>query len=76
MRPCSFIRSGDYKFIQEYETGTTELYDLRTDRSETLNLASAKPEVAARLKKKLDAWLRQVDAIIPSEPNPAYHKVE
>ena len=32
-----------------------------------------KPEVAARLKKKLDAWLTQVDAIIPSEPNPAFN---
>jgi len=37
------------------------------------NLASAKPEVAARLKKKSDTWLTRVDAIIPSEPNPAYH---
>ena len=73
MPPCSIIRSGDYKFIQEYDSGTTELYNLRTDRSETLNLVFAQPEVAARLKKKLDTWLTQVHAIIPSKPNPAYH---
>ncbi|NWK54545.1 sulfatase [Verrucomicrobiaceae bacterium N1E253] len=71
-RPCSIIRTDQYKFVQEYENGTFELYDLRKDRSEKKNLAGDLPEVVSRLKKKLDTWLKDMDAVIPNEPNPNY----
>lgn len=72
VRPCSVIRSGDYKLIYEYETGTVELYNLKEDLGETNNLAIAQPELAGQLTKKLKVWLQEMNAEIPSEPNPDY----
>jgi arylsulfatase A-like enzyme len=70
--PCSFIRSGDYKFIQKYDSGMIELYDLKNDPFEQNNLSASNPEVTARLKQKLDAWLKQSNAMVSFDPNPAY----
>jgi arylsulfatase A-like enzyme len=33
-----------------------ELYNLAADIGESINMASAKPDVVARLQEKLDAW--------------------
>jgi arylsulfatase A-like enzyme len=38
---------------------TQELYDVAADPHETRNLASAEPEVAARLAARLEAWLAE-----------------
>lgn len=72
VRPCSMIRSGDYKLILECETGTMELYNLKDDIGETRNLAFEQLGKAAALKSKLGAWLDEMNAVIPSEPNPSY----
>lgn len=67
-RPGSVIRSGRYKLIQWYE-GTLiqqgpafELFDVVDDGGETKNLASEKPELAAALVTKLNAWKERVGA--------------
>ncbi|MFA5690023.1 MAG: sulfatase [Kiritimatiellales bacterium] len=73
VRPCSVIRAGDYKLIHEYETGTDELYNLKTDLGEEKNLAAELPEKVSELREKLTAWLKEMDAVIPCEPNPAYN---
>lgn len=70
-RPSSAIRSGEYKLIEWYEDGRVELYDLMADPGEVLDLSSERPEVVARLRKQLGAWLREVGAQVPA-PNPAY----
>jgi arylsulfatase A-like enzyme len=69
--PGSSVRMGDYKLIEFYEDGALELYDLRRDESEEINLASSKPERTAELKSLLDAWRESVEAKIP-EPNPDF----
>ena len=61
----SAIREGDFKLITYYDNGELELYRLSTDIGEEANLAQQQPEVARRLKDKLDAWLRQTDARLP-----------
>ena len=62
------IRDGDWKLIEFFETGTTELYSLANDRSEQRNIATEKPEQVVALKAKLAAWREEVGAIIPSPP--------
>lgn len=70
-KPGSAIRVGDYKLIEFFETGRRELFDLKTDRSETRNLSEQQPEIVAQLTEKLAAWRKQVDAQMPT-PNPKY----
>ena len=73
VRPCSMIRSGDYKLIREYESGTVELYNLASDLGETRNLSALHPEKKAELLRLLDAWLNESNAVIPKDPNPDYN---
>lgn len=70
-QPGSAIREGDLKLIKFYEDNRVELYNLRDDISERNDLAGRMPDVAARMERKLDAWLKSVDAKMPT-PNPNY----
>jgi len=54
--PDLAIRAGNWKLLCEYDGADAELYDLGNDRSETTNVASQHPDVAARLTKQLVAW--------------------
>lgn len=51
------IRKGDWKLVAE-DKGEWELFDLKNDRSELNNLASAKPGLVKRL---LDDWQTYAD---------------
>lgn len=70
-RPSGAVRSGDYKLIEWYEDGRLELYDLSKDPGETVNLAAAMPERAARLRERLARWREATGAQMPL-PNPDY----
>jgi arylsulfatase A-like enzyme len=61
----SAIREGTYKLIKFYDNDSLELYDLSKDIGEKKNLAGQSPELAARLARKLDHWLRETDARLP-----------
>ncbi len=68
--PGSAIREGDWKLIEFHRNGRQELYNLRTDVSETHNLVSREPALAARLAAKLDRWRRKSGAVMPKKnPN-------
>lgn len=69
--PYSAIREGNYKLIEFFEDSHIELYDLATDQAESNDLSKSKPELAARLLKKLQDWRKAVNAQLPS-PNPDY----
>lgn len=71
--PYSAIREGDWKLIENFETNTFELYNLKSDISEKHNLIDSEPERAAVLKLKLAEWRKNVDAQYAS-PNDAYDK--
>ena len=56
------VRDGDWKLVAK-ENKPWELYDLKTDRSETHNLVSEKPELAKDLEAKWDAYAARADVL-------------
>ena len=69
--PSGAIRSGDWKLIEDFETGKLLLYNLARDLGETNNLSASQPEKVAEMHAKLIAWREQVGAD-PMTPNPEY----
>jgi arylsulfatase A-like enzyme len=67
--PYSAIRAGDWRLVHFYEDGHRELYDLARDPGETTDLAKTEPKRTLELGAKLDAWLAEVGAQMPT-PNP------
>lgn len=53
------LRAGDWKIVAAGEAGNWELYDLRTDRAESHNLATLYPEKLAEL---VSVWTARRDA--------------
>jgi arylsulfatase A len=62
----SAVRVEDYKLIHYYDDDSVELYNLADDLGESRNLAETSPDVAAAMKMKLDAWLKDVGAKLPT----------
>ncbi len=69
--PSAIIRSSDWKLIHYYEDGRDELYNIADDIGEQTDLAAQHPAVVARLRAKIDAWLKETGAKLPSK-NPNY----
>ena len=72
-RPAGAIRNGDFKLVESYETGKTELFNLKEDIGETKDLSASDPVKTRQLLETLQAWRRDVNANMP-EVNPAYQK--
>ncbi len=70
-RPSGAVRLGDYKLIEFFEDGRLELYNLKNDIKEEIDLAKSQPEKAEELKRLLHQWRKDVGAQMPF-PNPAY----
>ncbi len=64
--PASAIYDGDFKLIRAYESGDRFLYNLRSDIGERSNLAKQMPDKAADLDRRLNAYLKQVKAQVPT----------
>lgn len=69
--PSGVIRSGNWKLIENFESGELELYDLQHDLGETTNLAGKESARVAELYAKLEAWREQVGAE-RTRPNPEF----
>jgi arylsulfatase A-like enzyme len=54
--PASAIREGDYKLVDFFTQGRTELYNLANDPSERADLSATEPAKTKSMKQKLDAW--------------------
>ncbi len=66
------VRSGDFKLIRWFGPGVPrELYNLRDDISETINLAERMPEKVAELDALIDGFQADTGTRFPV-PNPAY----
>jgi len=60
----SAVRDGDWKLVTSNDRSDSdwELYDLRSDRSESDNLASEEPERVSTLRQKWADWAERVGA--------------
>jgi len=67
--PASAVRMGDWKLLEYFENGRTELFNLGTDPSEQTDLAAREPTRVTTLRTKLDRWRNEVGAQLP-RPNP------
>ena len=65
--PYSIIRDGDWKLIKRYEGTTFELFNLKNDREEKLELSEKFPDKVRELDLKLQAWLKKTNAKMPVE---------
>jgi len=64
-RSAGAIRQGDWKLIEFFDTGQTELYHLSEDPGEQHNLAEGRPEKGKELLEALHTWQHQVGATFP-----------
>ena len=77
LTPASSVRRGDWKLIRFYcdnadQSDRHELYNLADDPGERRDLASAQPDRVKQLSVRLDAFLKETEAVIPKR-NPAYN---
>jgi arylsulfatase A-like enzyme len=70
-RPSASIRQGDFVLIENYEDNSLELYNLKDDLGQKVNLAKKMPDQAALMLKRLHNWQQEVDALMPT-PNPEW----
>jgi arylsulfatase A-like enzyme len=70
--PCSAIRNGNWKLIEFFESGTSELYDLAADPGESNDLTSTEPARAKDLLARLRAWQAATGAPRLFSPNPSF----
>ena len=69
--PQSAILLGNFKLMKFYEDDRVMLFDLSKDLSERNDLATSKPDVADKLRQRLEKYLATVDAQFPTT-NPGY----
>ena len=60
--PGGAIRDGDYKLLEYFENGTLQLYNLKNDLGEQLDLSKIEIKKTMELKKKLDKWRTKIGA--------------
>ena len=70
-RPCSVIRSGDWKLIESFETNRLELFNLKEDLGEQNDLAAKMPAKAKALQQQLATWRAEAKVQMPQR-NPNY----
>ena len=70
-RPAGSVRVGNYKLIENYETGRLELYDLKNDISERIDLSGSMVQKTNDLHRLLVNWRQSVNAQMPLT-NPDY----
>ncbi len=64
--PVSVIRAGPYKLMKFYEHDRLELYDLARDVGEQHDLAEREPATRDALHARLQRWLDELDAPMPT----------
>jgi arylsulfatase A len=70
-KPSGAILKGDWKLIEWFETGKTELFNIAADPHEEKDVAAENTGKAGELLADLKAWREKVGAQMMT-PNPAY----
>lgn len=65
-RSSSATRLGDYKLVEFLDDATAELYNLRTDESETTDISEQEAAQLKRQHERLMAWVDEVDGEVPA----------
>ncbi len=63
--PYGAIRKGDWKLIEFFEDGKKELYNLKEDPYELIDVSIQYPEKALKLYNRLVSWRKNVGAQMP-----------
>jgi len=71
-RPGSVVRMGDWKLHQYFGDGGLELYNLKEDIGEKINLSETNPDKTQELLNILEEWRVDTGAPVPTKPNPDY----
>jgi arylsulfatase A-like enzyme len=74
--PGTYVRKGDWKLIRFYaanddQSDRLELYDLKSDISETKDRTAERPEVVKQLSDLMARFLADTEAVVP-RANPNY----
>jgi arylsulfatase A-like enzyme len=59
------VRHGHWKLVEQTESGEQMLFNLKTDRGESINLAKDHPNLVKQLIGRLDAWEESVASTFP-----------
>ena len=73
--PSSIIMEDDWKLIYYHEDNRNELYNIKNDIAEQKDLVKKENKRAQRMRKKLDAWLKQTQAKFPT-PDPQFNSAK
>jgi arylsulfatase len=57
------IRVGDMKLVRKSRNGPWELYNMKADRTEQNNLASARPQESQELAARWEAWAKRANVV-------------
>ena len=63
-RSAGAVRQGEYKLIEFYDTGETELYNLAEDGGEAHDLAPMNPEIVRALTSQFSGWRASAGAVV------------
>jgi hypothetical protein len=69
--PGGAIRDGDYKLLEYFENGTVQLFNLKNDIGEQVDLSRIDSARTRELKDKLHNWRKQTGAQM-MQPNHDY----
>jgi arylsulfatase A-like enzyme len=61
-RPAGAVRQGKWKYVEPYDGGKPELYDLDADPGESKDLASSEKERVGKMAELLGQWRKSVKA--------------
>ncbi len=75
-RPGSVVRYDDWKLHYYYESDEIELFNLKLDIGETMNLVNKYPQKAEELVSLLLDWKNKVQAPVPHQLNPDWFQDE
>jgi arylsulfatase len=65
------VRVGDWKLVAKGPGGAWELYDIKSDRTETHDLAAKHPEKVSELRERWEVWAKRAH-VLPWVWTPAY----
>ena len=67
--PSTTMISGDYKAIYYYEYDRMELFNLKNDIGEQIDLSLIELEIASRMMQGISSWVDKVEAPVPNVIN-------